>query len=75
MRRGTGPGPVSSEPAADVVLGPLIRGAVEDLLGAVEFNQQAGSTVGLSVDLGSEKAVMSLTRAACCMLWVTITIV
>src|SRR4029453_7215194 len=53
-RRGTGASVVttSPEPSGDVVLGPLVRRAGEDGLGAVELDQQAGAAVRLGVDLG-----------------------
>src|SRR4029453_14720434 len=53
-RRGTGASVVttSPEPSGDVVLGPLVRRAGEDGLGAVELDQQAGTAVRLGVDLG-----------------------
>ena len=65
----------SAEPPGDVVLGPLVGGVGEDLLGAVELDQHAGAAVGSGLTSVVKKAVPSDTRAACCMLWVTMTIV
>ena len=62
----------SAEAAGDVVLGALVGRVREDLRGLVVLDEdpvrgRRPSTSRL------KNAVMSATRAACCMLWVTIT--
>ena len=70
--RGTRPS--LTEPARHVVLGALVGRVGEDLRGLVVLDQDARAPRRLAhVDV--KNAVMSATRAACCMLWVTITIV
>jgi hypothetical protein len=53
------------EPARDVVFRFLLRRFLEHHFGAIEFDELAIR----------KNPVSSATRAACCMLWVTITIV
>ena len=64
-----------SEPPRHVVLGPLVGRGREDLRRLVVLDEDAGALPPSLVDLDQKNAVMSATRAACCMLWVTITIV
>ena len=65
----------SSEPPGDVALGAGVGRAGEDRLGHVELDEPADARA-LVVDLGGEeRGAVGDARAACCMLWVTITIV
>ncbi len=64
----------SAEPPGDVGLGAGVGGVGEEEVGLVELDDDAGA-MPLLGGLVEKKAVMSLTRAACCMLWVTMTIV
>ena len=64
----------SSEPAGDIALGPRIARVREDHVGPVVLDEPA-APVPVD-DLGGEEAgAVGDARAACCMLWVTITIV
>ena len=62
----------SAEPPADVVLGRFLGRVGEDRRRSAPISTRRP---GLPVSSRLKKAVMSLARAACCMLWVTITIV
>ena len=68
-------GAASAEPPRDVVLGSGIARVGEDRLGLVVLDDRAGAVPGSSSTSTVKNAVRSETRAACCMLWVTITIV
>ena len=59
----------------DVLLGSLVVGIREDLGGRVELDELAGPAIAVASTSVVKNAVRSLTRAACCMLWVTMTIV
>ncbi len=65
----------SAEPAGDVVLGPLVGGVREDLWRSRRTRPASRSAGRPRFTSVVKNAVRSLTRAACCMLWVTITIV
>ena len=58
----------------DVGLRARVGGVGEDLLGVVELDDAAGPFFSSSSSSTVKNAVLSDTRAACCMLWVTITI-
>ena len=62
----------SAEPSRDVVLRGLVGRVGEDRLAC---RPSRSAVPGLPVPSMLKNAVRSLTRAACCMLWVTITIV
>ena len=62
----------SAEAAGDVGLGGLLVGVAEDL---ARSGSSRPARPGLPAPARLKNAVSSETRAACCMLWVTITIV
>ena len=64
-----------TESAGHVVLCSLVGGLREDLLRLVELDEDARPFALPARRSMLKKAVMSATRAACCMLCVTITIV
>ena len=66
---------MASRTSGDVVLGALVVRVREDLGRLVVLDEDACSVVASSSTSTLKNAVMSATRAACCMLWVTITIV
>ena len=60
----------SAEAPRDVVLGQTLPGVGEDVTRGPALDEVAGAVL-----VDQEERGVSLTRAACCMLWVTITIV
>ncbi len=65
----------SPHPARDVGLAAAIARVLEDLLGGAVLDEDARAGITLAVVSTEKKAVRSLTRVACCMLCVTMTMV
>ena len=65
----------SSEPTGDVALGARVRRVGEDLLGRVVLDEARRSGCRRRAPRQSGTRCDPTTRAACCMLWVTMTIV